>query len=137
MDKQKRNTKTKQMVTDVLFNAPSALCHEDIERELSGKIDRVTIYRILQNFCDEGKVHKIASGNGKTYYAPCRHCSVEKHYDNHLHFHCIRCNTVSCLDETVGFSSLASAGYEVLGFYCTVSGYCPNCLNEQNEKVKI
>ncbi|MDR1525861.1 MAG: transcriptional repressor [Tannerella sp.] len=136
MDKQKRNTKTKQMVTNVLLNSPSALCHEDIERELSGKIDRVTIYRILQNFCDEGKVHKITSGGGKTYYALCRHCSVGKHDDNHLHFHCLRCNTVSCLDETVGTPSLAP-GYEIRTVFCTVSGYCPNCLNEQNEKVKV
>ncbi|MDR1180930.1 MAG: hypothetical protein LBL13_02995, partial [Bacteroidales bacterium] len=71
MNKQKRNTKTKEMVMNVLNDSTSALCHEDIEKNLSGKMDRVTIYRILQGFCNDGKVHKILGDNGKTYYALC------------------------------------------------------------------
>lgn len=124
------------MVMSVLSEFSSAFCHEDIEKKLSGKMDRVTIYRILQCFCDEGKIHKIAGRNGKIYYALCHHCSIEKHNDNHLHFHCVGCDTVSCLDETVTVSSL-TLGYEMLAVFCILSGYCPKCLSMQNEKVEI
>ncbi|MDR1335655.1 MAG: transcriptional repressor [Tannerella sp.] len=128
MDKQKRNTKTKQRVMAVLSDSSSALCHEDIERKLPEKVDRATIYRILQGFCDDGKVHKISGENGKTYYALCHHCDAGNHSDHHLHFQCVGCETVFCLDEPVSPPALPS-GYRALDVSCTVSGYCPDCLN--------
>jgi Fe2+ or Zn2+ uptake regulation protein len=104
---QKRNTKTKQLVVNVLEKSNSALCHEDIEQQVSGEIDRVTIYRILQGFCDDGKVHKIFGENGKTYYALCHACSAGNHHDNHLHFHCVKCNTITYMDEQIAVPELS------------------------------
>lgn len=127
MNKQKRNTKTKEMVMNVLNDSTSALCHEDIEKNLSGKMDRVTIYRILQGFCNDGKVHKILGDNGKTYYALCNCCSAGNHQDNHIHFRCIGCETISCLNETV-VPPVLPKGYRVSGFSFLISGYCPNCI---------
>jgi Fe2+ or Zn2+ uptake regulation protein len=135
MDKQKRNTKTKQSVMNVLLNSCSALCCEDFEKQLSGKIDRATVYRILQGFCDEGKVHKISGDNGKTYYALCLNCQAEKHNDNHLHFRCIKCETILCIDKPVTIPSLPS-GYKMTDIQCLVLGHCPNCLNETNYEQK-
>jgi Fe2+ or Zn2+ uptake regulation protein len=112
----------------ILSNSSSALCYEDFEKQLSGKMDKATVYRILQRFCDDGKVHKVSGDNGKTYYALCRHCSVGNHSDNHLHFRCIGCETILCIDEPVVIPSLPS-GYRMLNAFCLISGYCPNCLN--------
>ncbi|MDR3235188.1 MAG: transcriptional repressor [Prevotellaceae bacterium] len=127
MKKQKRNTKTKQMVMDVMQSeSSSALSHSDIEQRLGGKIDRVTIYRILQGFCDDGIIHKIPDENGKTYYALCHDCSEGHHHDSHLHFRCVSCDTVSCVDAPAPISHLP-AGYSMSGVSCLVSGYCPNC----------
>jgi Fe2+ or Zn2+ uptake regulation protein len=123
---QKRNTNTKQMVMNVLFGSSSALSHEDIERQLSKKMNRVSIYRILQRFCDEGKVHKIFGENGKTYYALCNSCSSEQHNDNHLHFRCTKCETISCLDEPIVPPTLPQ-GYSISGITYFISGHCPNC----------
>jgi iron complex outermembrane receptor protein len=114
------------MVMSVFKNSKAALCHEDIEKQLPIKIDRVTIYRILQSFCNDGKVHKISSDNGKTYYALCHDCSEGDHHDNHLHFHCIKCETVSCIEESVFIPTLP-AEYSVSSIACTVSGFCPTC----------
>jgi Fe2+ or Zn2+ uptake regulation protein len=134
MEKQKRNTKTKQMIMSVLSDSTSALCYDDFERQMPAKMDKATVYRILHGFCDDGRIHKISGENGKTYYALCRHCSNKKHDDNHLHFRCICCETISCMDKPVSLSPLP-AGYDVLSVSCTVSGYCPNCSNAKNEKV--
>ncbi|MDR3095309.1 MAG: TonB-dependent receptor [Bacteroidales bacterium] len=127
MDKQKRNTKSKQLVMNILENSSSALCHEDIEGRLPEKMDRVTIYRILQGFCDDGKVHKITGENGKAYYALCHSCVAGHHHDNHLHFRCLKCNTVSCMDRPVVIPKLPR-GYRLSDVTCLISGYCPRCL---------
>ncbi|MDR2410455.1 MAG: transcriptional repressor [Bacteroidales bacterium] len=127
MNRKTRKTKTKEMVMNTLSESNSALCHEDIDKKLSGKVDRVTIYRILQGFCNEGKVHKIQGDNGKTYYALCDCCSAGNHQDNHVHFRCIGCETVSCINETVAKPELPK-GYSISGFSLLIFGYCPNCL---------
>jgi Fe2+ or Zn2+ uptake regulation protein len=123
---QKRNTKTKQLVMTTLSNSSSALCHEDFEKKLFGTIDRVTIYRVLQGFCDDGMVHKIPGENGKTYYALCHCCTAGQHSDNHLHFRCIKCETVLCIDKPVIIPPLPP-GYVPSGIVCVISGYCPDC----------
>jgi Fe2+ or Zn2+ uptake regulation protein len=133
MEKQKRKTKTKQMIMSVLSGSSSALCYDDFVERVPEKMDKATIYRILQRFCDDGMIHKISGENGKTYYALCHHCSNERHSDNHLHFRCVCCETISCMDEPVSISPLPSE-YKMLAVSCIVSGYCPDCLSGQNEK---
>lgn len=133
-DMNRRNTKTKQMVMSVLQNNSSALCHEDIEQELAGKIDRVTIYRILNSFCDDGMVHKIPVNNGKTYFALCQRCMEHKHRDNHLHFKCLSCGKITCLDRTVEAPPLPD-GYAFSSLLFTVSGQCSSCLKAENESI--
>ncbi|MDR2910043.1 MAG: TonB-dependent receptor plug domain-containing protein, partial [Bacteroidales bacterium] len=128
MDKKKRNTRTKQMVISVLQNANSALCHEEIEKRLPEKIDRVTIYRILQGFCDDGKVHKIINQNGKTCYAPCHNCTSKKHSDNHPHFHCVSCDAIICIEKPVAQQELPK-GYRVISAISYLTGYCQKCSN--------
>ncbi|MDR1115176.1 MAG: transcriptional repressor [Tannerella sp.] len=126
MDKKKRNTKTKNMVMSVFEKSESALCHEDIEKQLSGQLDRVTIYRILQGFYEDGKIHKIIGDNSKTYYALCRNCDHEHHSDNHPHFRCINCNTVTCIKESLSTQKVP-AEYSVSSVSTFISGFCPKC----------
>ncbi|MDR2423882.1 MAG: transcriptional repressor [Prevotellaceae bacterium] len=126
MDKKRRNTKAKHLITSVLENSNSALCHEDIEKQIPEKMDRVTIYRVLQGFCDSGKVHKIISEDGKTYYALCHNCTEEKHQDNHPHFHCIACDTITCIEEPVAPQTLPH-GYSAVVVASYISGYCQKC----------
>jgi Fe2+ or Zn2+ uptake regulation protein len=134
MEKQKRNTKTKQMVMDILSGEPDAAhCHSDIVQQLDGKMDRVTVYRILQGFCDDGLVHKVADDNGKTYYALCRDCSAGHHDDDHLHFRCVSCDTVSCIEASQQILRLPR-GYKMSAISCFISGYCPNCRPSERNK---
>jgi Fe2+ or Zn2+ uptake regulation protein len=129
MDKKKSNTKTKRLVMDVLANSESALCHEDIEKQLAGQLDRVTIYRILQGFYEDGKIHKIVGDNSKTYYALCHDCNHEHHCDNHPHFRCIRCSTVTCIEETLSAPKVPKE-YSISSVSTFISGFCPKCREE-------
>jgi Fe2+ or Zn2+ uptake regulation protein len=125
MDKRKRNTKTKRLVMNIFEKSESALCHEDIETQLSGQLDRVTIYRILQGFCEDGKIHRIV-GDSKAYYALCHDCDHEHHHDNHPHFRCIKCNTVTCIEENLPVQKMPEK-YSVSSVSTFISGFCPKC----------
>jgi len=114
------------MVLSFLEGVESALCHEEIENRLPEKIDRVTLYRILQGFYDEGKVHKIIDKGGKTCYALCRHCTAGNHHDNHPHFHCITCDRITCVEKPVTQPELPS-GYNAVTADLYISGYCQKC----------
>jgi Fe2+ or Zn2+ uptake regulation protein len=56
-------------------------------------------YYIFQGFYEDGKVHKIIDENGKTYYALCHNCLAGNQNDKHFHFHCLKCKTISCMDQ--------------------------------------
>ncbi len=122
----KRNTKTKQMVRAILENSDKALSHEDIETALDGEMDRVTIYRILQGFEEEGLIHRITDEGGKWFYAMCHSCNEGHHHDNHIHFQCTECHTLSCLDIKINQPHLPN-GYSIKEINYLISGCCPNC----------
>lgn len=122
----KRNTPTKQKVWDVISKAPYALCHEDIIRLTNNQIDKVTIYRIIQSFTEDGLIHKIVDISGKAYYALCAEgCCSEKHEDNHMHFKCVKCEQIICMEQN--FVPTLPKQYDYLNVNCLVEGVCPEC----------
>jgi Fur family transcriptional regulator, ferric uptake regulator len=122
----KRNTPAKQTVLTVLKASKNALSQEDIEVETKGVMDRVTIYRILNSFCEDGLVHRILSDDGKYYFAICLNCEEKKHVHDHFHFRCLKCHKIECLKEEV--SVKMPVGYRLESVNCLLSGYCPDCI---------
>jgi len=121
----RRNTSSKKDVLAVLEKANAALSHDMIQEQLS-TINRATIYRILNRFCEDGIVHRILGEDGKQYFALCVSCGEGNHNHNHLHFQCVKCKKVECLEQQV--TPLLPEGYVAEGFYGLVSGTCPDCL---------
>lgn len=121
----RRNTPAKQAVLDILKLSERALSQEDIEKEVKGSMDRVTVYRVLNSFCEDGYVHKILSDDGKHYFAICLNCQEKKHSHNHFHFRCLKCQKVECLKEEVKLQ--LPAGYQLENANCLVTGYCADC----------
>lgn len=121
----RRNTPAKQAVLDILKNSKIALSQEDIETEVKGTMDRVTVYRVLNSFCEDGYIHKVVSDDGKNYFAICVKCEEKKHQHNHFHFRCLNCHSVECLKQEVLFK--IPRGYKVQEMNCVVKGYCKNC----------
>jgi len=121
----KRNTKTKQWILETIKNSGSAVSHEALQAELGDTMDRATIYRVLNSFCDDGLVHKITGDDGKQYFAFCAHCGQKKHRHNHFHFRCIHCGKVECLPTEMNIR--LPEGYRSVNFNGFVSGYCGLC----------
>ncbi|MBL7719224.1 MAG: transcriptional repressor [Flavipsychrobacter sp.] len=121
----RRNTPAKQRVLEIMQDAGYALSQDMIEQKMTGKADRVTIYRILNSFCEDGLTHKVVSDDGKSFYALCGTCSGEKHSHNHFHFQCVKCDRVECLKEDITYK--VPKGYQPQHVNCLISGYCNKC----------
>ena len=125
MNIKRRSTPTKEAVIAVLSASHKAMSQEAIERKIEIEIDRATIYRILNQFCEEGTVHKIVADDGKQYFAVCTRCDKQRLPDNHFHFRCTKCQTIECLSTPVQFSIPES--YQVERFNCILIGTCKEC----------
>ncbi|MFN4248413.1 MAG: Fur family transcriptional regulator [Flavipsychrobacter sp.] len=127
----RRNTISKDAVLGVLASTRKALSHDAVEKQLNGEVDRATIYRILNRFCEDGVVHRITADDGKQYFAICKKCEdmgVEKNKhppDNHFHFRCTNCQTIECLPALVEYKT--PNGYNIDRLNCVLIGTCKDC----------
>lgn len=120
----RRSTKSKEAVLNILRENGTAMSHEMLEAETEG-YNRATIYRILNRFREDGIVHRIVGMDGKQYFAVCLSCDHDRHVHRHLHFQCTSCETVECLpyEPTIALP----AGYALQEFHGLVTGLCAAC----------
>jgi Fur family ferric uptake transcriptional regulator len=121
----RRNTPAKQSILNILKSSGTALSQEMIEAEVKGEMDRVTIYRVLNSFCEDGITHRILADNGKYYFALCLNCNEKQHSHDHFHFRCLKCEKVECLHEKVKVT--LPEGYVSETISSWISGYCNTC----------
>lgn len=121
----RRNTPAKSTILSMLKSADTALSQDMIEANVKGEMDRVTIYRVLNSFCEDGITHRILSDDGKYYFALCLTCDDGHHQHDHFHFRCLACQKVECLDESVKVS--LPQGYVQKNITSWITGYCKVC----------
>ena len=121
----RRNTTAKDSVLRLLSNSTKALSHEAIARQIEPVINRTTIYRILNRFCEDGIAHKVVGGDGKQYFSVRGNCGGHVLPEHHFHFRCTNCQTLECMDEEVEFS--LPEGYRLEASNCLLTGTCRKC----------
>ena len=128
----KRNTLQKQIVFDVfsqMHNHPSAgMVYEKVNEKYPG-ISKATVYRLLSEAADEGKILRLKLSDSSDRYdvTTCKHC----------HIVCRDCGAVADVDvdfDDLRFSESAK-GHE--GFFvesCRLEfiGLCRECSNDKN-----
>ncbi|WP_285906946.1 Fur family transcriptional regulator [Pseudodesulfovibrio pelocollis] len=99
-----------------------------LERVLADhRINRVTVYRILDLLADCGAVNRIASVDG-----PARFCSRGGRWPGgHSHFHCTRCGEVQCVDNAMLHFDEKALGHDlpmrICGVDLRLDGICASC----------
>ena len=90
--------------------------------------DRITIYRTLKTFEENGLLHPIQNGTSEVKYALCNElCEEQNHVDRHPHFHCLSCGSVECL-ETIDIPIIhLPQGYTSKEIGMTIKGICSKC----------
>lgn len=124
---ERRNTQTKEAVLKILTKAGKALSRDAIEEKITIPINRATVYRVLNQFCEDGITHKVIAEDGKQYFAASTDHNEKSLSKPHFHFRCEQCGSIECLPVSVNFS--APKGYKVKSLNCIVSGICKNCSN--------
>lgn len=123
-----RLTQSRGDVISVFLDKNVAVSHGDIETEIDGKYDRVTIYRTLKSFIDKGLIHKVLDDAGATRYALCHdNCSEVEHKHNHIHFKCQKCDETTCLELVDIPDVRLPAGYQAIESNYLISGICKKC----------
>lgn len=121
----RRNTPAKATILELLKAEKSALSQDRIEAAVKGEMDRVTIYRVLNRFCEDGITHRILADDGKYYFALCNSCEGKNHRHDHVHFRCVTCEKVECLTEHVPVP--LPEGYVAQSVSSWVTGQCAGC----------
>ncbi len=94
-----RPTAMRLLVLEALLGQETAISLSDLEKVLE-KSDRVTLFRTLKSFQENGLVHSIDDGTGAPKYALCENgCECDLERDLHVHFHCRVCNETYCLPK--------------------------------------
>lgn len=123
-----RKTRTQNFVLEEFQKANKALSQSEILKTLDGKVNRVTIYRIMDRFESQGILHKLIDGEGIAKYALCKDCEHEakSHHHNHIHFNCTNCHEVTCIEQApIQYELPKEYLIEKINF--NVIGICPKC----------
>ena len=121
-----RVTQPRVSVLAALLNAPRALTHHDVELRVkrSIKVDRVTVYRVLEWLVANQLAHRIA-GDDRVWRF---NAAAGEHSDEHMHFQCNRCGRVTCLEEKAPAPHVPlPAGFRSEHVEITVKGLCAQC----------
>lgn len=126
-----RVTATRVKILAFLLAQECAVTHQQIETALGEqeKIDRVTLYRVLDWLAGQGLVHRIVSGD-RVWRFRANNGGVSLHHQQHAHFKCQQCGKVICLDDVrLDYEIPLSLpdGYRGQEIELTVKGLCAQC----------
>lgn len=124
-----RRTNGRVAVLEKFSGNNKAFSHSELLQSLASKIDRVTLYRILDQFEKQGILHKIPDDEVSVKYALCdhKHEVGHKHSDDHAHFKCNECGETYCLEESDIPAFKAPQGFKVTEQFLILGGVCAQC----------
>ena len=108
-------------------NEHIALAGGDIEKEMGGSMDRVTVYRNLKAFEEKGILHRIVDDHGVEKYALCSDSCGHTHSHDHVHFQCNECGQLYCLDDVVPVTADLPKGFQKEEAKYLIVGKCDQC----------
>lgn len=127
-----RYTRQRAQILQVFENKRIALSQAEIEKVLDAGFDRITLYRILRSFEAHGLLHKVLEDGGTQRFALCsERCSEEEHQHEHIHFKCVDCEEITCLEDIRIPAIKLPEGYTYGEAKLLVEGKCRACASKQ------
>ena len=125
-----RVTPHRKVLLEFFMTSNRAFSHRELEIHFEGKIDRVSIYRILNSFIDAQILSKISDSTGKNRFVFDYHKDQSKNNNTHLHFKCKACNDVIELPQLPEqyLDQLKNLNIDRLNLLA--EGTCNNCENK-------
>ncbi|HEU5004582.1 MAG TPA: Fur family transcriptional regulator [Candidatus Saccharimonadales bacterium] len=118
-------TRPRKIIFDLLLNQePQSM--QVLVKRAEDKVDRATVYRIIELFEDLGIVHRL--NIGWKYKIELSDIFSEHHH----HFYCTNCNRVyplpaNAMLETMINSVVSKENFSPRGHHLEIYGLCANC----------
>ena len=122
-----RKTKSVTLILDEFEGQSTAISAISLTERLHLKMNKTTIYRILDKLEDDGFLHSFLGKNGHKWYAKCSGCSSNEHHDIHPHFQCLDCEKVDCLSTDIIIPNIPNRKINVSQIL--LQGTCEDCFN--------
>ena len=120
-----RATPGRVHILAALLSEQRAVTHHEIEERLERyqRLDRVTLYRVLEWLNEKCFVHKVSADRIWRFRA-----NLDTHPHPHAHFECTRCTTIICLEDMKPeYDRPLPAGYRSEEVDLRVKGLCAEC----------
>ncbi len=121
-----RKTKSVKIVLDAFDQSVYAIAVIELVKQLHQKMNKTTVYRILERLDEAGVLHSFIDKDGLKWYAKCNNCEVGHHYDSHPHFQCNNCGKIECLTFEVRVPKLNKRRIDSADLLLV--GQCENCI---------
>lgn len=130
--KQVKPTGIRLMVLEYLLKQTAAATVSDLEKAFP-ESDKVTLYRTLKTFEEQGIIHNINADAEATRYSLCEEsCQPGEHYDLHVHFYCTSCKELLCLPKTRLPNVALPDNFLLQELSLVARGICDNCTVNAN-----
>ena len=123
----KRRTKSVNIMLSIFEDGHEALSVVDLVERLHGKMNKTTVYRILERLESDGAIHSFTGANGLKWYAKCHQCDAHTHNDVHPHFECKDCGKVECLEVNISIPKIDNRNIQSADILLV--GQCTDCMN--------
>src|SRR5690554_84338 len=126
--KKLRATPFRKEVLEIFLKNEHAISIQDIEDDLES-FDRITLYRTIKSFTNNGVIHEIVMPGDVKKLALCDGvCDHDNglHEHDHIHFQCRICEEVYCV-EIEELPQLEVPGFIIEEQEIQAKGICENC----------
>ncbi|MDR1182008.1 MAG: transcriptional repressor [Bacteroidales bacterium] len=123
-----KKTAQRIMLIKLLQKTGISLTEGEIKTEMGDLYDRITFYRTVQTLLDTNIIHRITVDNITVKYA-LNH-SNHDHSENHIHFFCKQCHSVTCLEDIAIHEYRIPQGFETEECEVLIKGMCDKCGKE-------
>ena len=121
-----RKTRPRRTVLSELLKTNRPMRVEQIASAIgAGKVNKVTIYRVLASFMEANIVHKAFLKGRSWYFELAHNCSE---HQCHPHFTCTKCARIHCMTGMKVPKLKDYKGFKIIHQKVSLKGICPECL---------
>ncbi len=120
-----RKTQSLELLLQEFESHTSAISVIELIKRLGSKMNKTTVYRVLDRLEDDGVLHSFLDNSGVKCYAKCNGCSHDKHSDVHPHFQCVECGKIDCLPVEIEIPKIPNRA--ITGSQILIQGKCEVC----------
>lgn len=118
-----RKTKSVDALLKVFEESDEAISMMELLERLQDKMNRTTVYRILQRLESHGMLHSFMGKEGLRWYALGQEVMPREH--RHPHFQCKDCGKMECLPTQLSIPNIPNHKIESVSLLFI--GHCGKC----------